>query len=257
MTSEIVSFDLETTGLQPKHDHVIQLSAVKFNSTTFEIVESKNWYIRPSGNYTISPAAQATHGITKEFLDKNGISLDVAGREFLKMIEGCDILTYNGNRFDVNFLYTDLKNWGINFNIEGKRFYDSFGMECRFNPRDLGSVYKKYMGKDMENAHNALADVNATIAVFKAQLEKYNIRDEVDTYMENNIYSPEGSIRVSSKSGDPVVIVMSNGKYKDSEFMSVCEKDPQYIKWFMENVASEYTKAVLRVYYKNNRKGVK
>lgn len=257
MTPEIVSFDLETTGLHPGQDHVIQLGAIKFNSQTFEIIESKNWYIRPSGNYTITPAAQAVHGITKEFLEVNGISLDIAGREFLKMIEGCDLLTYNGNKFDVNFLYTDLKKWGINFNIEGRHFYDAFAMECRFNPRDLSTVYKKYTGKDMENAHNALADVSATVEIFKAQIEKYNIRDEVDAFTENNIYSPEGSIRIASKPSDPLVIVMSNGKYKDSEFMEVCKKDPQYIKWFMENVASEYTKSTLRIYYKNNRDSLK
>ena len=39
--------------------------------------------------------------------------------------------------------------------------------------------------------------------------------------------------------------------------MTVAELDPGYIKWFMENVASDYTKAVLREYYKKNRKTVK
>jgi hypothetical protein len=35
--------------------------------------------------------------------------------------------------------------------------------------------------------------------------------------------------------------------------MDVTRKDTNYIKWYMENVASDYTKNVLSKYYKKNR----
>ena len=40
---------------------------------------------------------------------------------------------------------------------------------------------------------------------------------------------------------------------KDEEFMKVCKQDPSYIKWFMESVATDYTKKLLREYYSKHR----
>ena len=39
--------------------------------------------------------------------------------------------------------------------------------------------------------------------------------------------------------------------------MEVSKKDPGYIKWYMENLAADYTKNILREYYAKNRKIVK
>ena len=65
----IVCWDVETTGLNPKEDFMIQLAVSKFSKETMEIIESKKWYVKPAHNYTISPQAQAVHGLTKEFIE--------------------------------------------------------------------------------------------------------------------------------------------------------------------------------------------
>ena len=81
--------------------------------------------------------------------------------------------------------------------------------------------------------------------------------EEVKEWQENKILTPDGSIRyrdINDPEGD---IVFSIGKYKDKEFMSVYESDYNYIKWFLNNVATDYTKAILRDYYKKNKKTVK
>jgi hypothetical protein len=76
----------------------------------------------------------------------------------------------------------------------------------------------------------------------------------MDKMEENYIDSPERS--VCYKPGinpDEKIIVFATGKHKDEEFMKVCKQDPSYIKWFMENVASEFTKNMLRTYYNKHR----
>lgn len=250
----IVCWDVETTGLNPKEDFMIQLAVSKFSKETMEIVESKKWYVKPAHNYTISPQAQAVHGLTKEFIEANGVYFKELAPEFFKMIEDADLLTYNGNTFDIKFLNEECKRWNLPLPIVGKNFYDAFAMECRFHPRNLSAVYKTYTGKDLEGAHDALADVHATIDVFKHQLQTQGVTfDEIDTWQENNLLTPDGSIRNAAAAGEPIKIVFAVGKYKDSEFMEISKKDPNYIKWYMENIASDYTKDVLRKYYIANR----
>lgn len=250
----IVCWDVETTGLNPKEDFIIQLAAVKFDKCTFEEIASRKWYIKPAHVYTISPSAQAVHGLTKEFIDANGVYFKDISEDFFDLIKDADLLTYNGNTFDVKFLNEECKRWGIELPIYGKRFYDSFAMECRFHPRNLSQVYKNYTEKELEDAHDAFNDVRATLEIFKHQLKKFNLNyTDIDNWSENNLLTPDGTIRNAGAPGEPLRIVFAVGKYKDSEFMDITKKDPGYIKWYMENLASNYTRKILSNYYAKYR----
>lgn len=257
MNHYIVAFDVETTGLSQTEDYVIQLSAVKFEKFTYKRVKEFNHYIKPIRAYEIKQGAFEAHGLTKEFIEKNGVPLAEVAQEFVDMFDDADVLTFNGNRFDVNMIYKDLLMIGIEFPMEGKIFYDSYGIETRLNPRKLSNVYFNYTGFCLEDAHNSMADVDATIEVFKHQLEVLNedneTGEEVDDWSENHLYSPEGSIRNASSGSEPERIVFNIGKYKDQEFMSVCKTDPGYISWFKDKVASPYTWGLLSKYYKTHR----
>ena len=247
---DIVCFDVETTGLSQKEDFIIQLSMIKINSS-FKELDRKSWYIKPVHNYEIKPTAIEKHGITKEFLEENGVNLKDIGQEIIDFIGDCDLLTYNGNSFDIGFLYKDLKIVGFELDIQNKICYDAFLLYKTLYPSTLEAVYKRYTGKDLEGAHNAINDVEATIEVYKA------LRSESVDIDENifNIASPEGSIKRVNIDGVES-LVFAFGKYKDDEFYSVYKKDPQYIKWFLNNIASEYTFNMLKKYCekcKNNK----
>jgi DNA polymerase-3 subunit alpha (Gram-positive type) len=43
----IVSFDLETTGLDKFHDKIIEIAMIKFSEETFEIIETYSCFIDP------------------------------------------------------------------------------------------------------------------------------------------------------------------------------------------------------------------
>jgi DNA polymerase-3 subunit epsilon len=254
MHKYIVALDCETTGLNPKEDFIIQLACAKFDKVSGDIIKTNKWYIKPAHSYTISPKAQEVHGLSKEFIDANGVYFKEIVPEFFEMMKDADLLTYNGNSFDIKFLNEECKRWGIELPIYGKKFYDAFSMECRFNPRNLSAVFKKYMGYEFEDAHDALGDVLATIEVFKAQLKTHELNyEDIDQFQENNLLTPDGTIRNAAAPGEDIRIVFAVGKYRDSEFMEVSRKDPSYIKWYMENLAADYTKRVLKEYYAKNR----
>ena len=256
----IVAFDVETTGVDTSNDFVIQLSAVKFDKD-FNEVGMMNFYVLPTSDFEIRPEAQEKHGIDKSFIIENGTLLTIVGKEFLDFIEDCDLLSYNGNSFDVKILSKDLRSVGLDFPLD-KTFYDSLLLETKLCPRTLDATYKKYTGKDLEGAHNSLYDVYATIEVFKHQMNMFKQDDECSTdsdeavfayvagFDESKIFDIDGMIK---KEGD--TIVFRKGKHRGVEFMKVAKEDPGYIKWFMTNKDfSDHTKNILRNYYISNRK---
>lgn len=251
--NDIVCFDVETTGLSQKDDYVIQLACVKFDRNTFEIKDKRNWYIKPIHQYKISQGAFEAHGISKEWLDENGQDLRDIAPIFLEFIDGCDYLTYNGNNFDMGMVAKDLALLGYELPMEGKKFYDSYALECKKNPRNLSTIYKKYTGKDLDGAHDAFNDVKGTIEIFKHQMSELETDyDSIDDWDESNLLTPDGTVRRSNLNGVPE-IVFAVGKHRDEEFMKVCESDYGYIKWYMENIATDYTKKILKQYYAEHR----
>ena len=256
MHQYILAFDVETTGLSQKDDFIIQLSAIQFKKGTFETIRTFDHYIRPSLEFEINSGAYEAHGLTKEFIEENGVPLRTVIDEFLEMWNESDILTFNGNRFDINMLYNNLLGIGVNLPMEGKIFYDSYAIEAKLFPRTLSAVYEKYTGRCLEGAHNSLADVEATVEVFKYQcgmIDEVFENENIDTWPENQLYSPEGSIRNATNMGREDYLVFNMGKYKDREFMEICKLDPQYISWFKDKVASPYTWRLLSNYYKKHR----
>lgn len=249
MSKNIVCFDVETTGISFIDDYIIQLAMIKLDANLNQ-VDSKNWYIKPCRNYNISNGALEAHGLTKEFINEHGVNLKDIAQEILDFVEDCNYLTYNGNSFDVRFLYKDLEMVGYEFPIEGKIFYDAFVLYKKYHPCTLSSIYKQYTGEELAGAHDAFTDVKATIEVFKGVFKEqemiYNEWDDID---ECKLLSPEGSIRKNTM-GD---IVFAVGKYKDSEFCEVYKKDPSYIKWFGDKVATGYTKKIINEYVRKRK----
>ena len=72
---QLVCFDTETTGLDVQKEHIIQLSLVKFDTDTWQILGQRDWYLLPEGEFTIAPEAEAVHHISKAYLMEHGVSL--------------------------------------------------------------------------------------------------------------------------------------------------------------------------------------
>lgn len=260
--SYICITDIETTGLSAQFDWIIQLSAVKFDRETFKIVDKFNRYVIPRGDWHIHPDATAVHGLTEEFIKSNGKSLKKIGPEYLDFIDGCDIMGYNSNQFDILRIYKDFTDSGLNFPIDGVQFYDVLGMERKIHPNDLGSVFGRYTGKTMEqaglSAHDSLSDCMATLEVFKCQMELLdNDWDTINEWRENQLLTPDGTVRNVSPHGQQPLIVFNQGKYKDRDVYEVMKDDPGYMKWAAKNMFTSYTLNFVRKYCSERKRADK
>lgn len=178
------------------------------------------------------------------------------------MIEGTAILTYNGSTFDISFIQREFEREGLETGFENHEFIDGYDIERRLNSNKLTDAYRRYYGKDFEDAHDAMADVRATIAVFKAQCEKHRtaineetgkevITESIEQITEMMQTSPEGFVYLDKEG----VLKFRIGKFKEYPVVDVCKQNPSYIKWLFtpnngDNVCTNLTKkAIKNAYY--------
>ena len=245
LKNNIVFFDIETTGLDKKKDKIIQIGAVKY-SPKWKKLDEISHYILPDEPWSITKEAFEKHGLTKEFIEQHGVPLKSIYNEWIKFIDKCDILTYNGTICDIPFMYAEFGKLGLDPMILNHRHIDVYSIERKINSNKLEDVYRRYTGKDPINAHDANSDSKMTANVFYEQLKRYNLNEIIDE-KDLKIDFPEDILKLN----DEQRIIFNGGKHKDEFVYDVCRKDPSYIKWLFENVLSSYSKDKIMEEYKN------
>ena len=149
----ISCIDIETTGLNRTVDRIIQLSVTNFQLNEQNepvILESKNWYILPSGYWTITPDAYYIHNISEDFIRENGVSIKSIYDDFMKTIQNHPILTYNGATFDISFIQREFEREMLETGFQDHQYIDSYDIEKKLNSNKLTDVYRRYYGEDFE-----------------------------------------------------------------------------------------------------------
>lgn len=164
----LVIFDLETTGLFPRKDRIIELGAIKVCPDGTEV--ERTWLLNPT--IPIPPETSEIHGITDEIVKDCPTFADLAD-EIFAFFEDCDVGGFNSDRYDIPCLEEEFARVGLNFGSSLRRHIDVQRIYHRMEPRDLTSAVKKYLHRDHTGAHGAGADTRATLEVLKAQLELY------------------------------------------------------------------------------------
>lgn len=96
---DYVVFDLETTGIRPGFDKIIEISAVKVRN--HEAADQYSTLVDPQMH--IPEAATAVNGITDEMV-KGAPSIEEAVRGFLRFIEDDILVGHNIHTFDMHFI---------------------------------------------------------------------------------------------------------------------------------------------------------
>jgi len=114
-------------------------------------------------------------------------------------------------------------------------------------PRTLSAAYKFYCKKEHEEAHNALADVEAAAEVLGAQLKKYQeIRDWDFIYKIHHTSDDrfvDNDRKFYWRSGEAF---LAFSKHKDRSLAEVAEKDPGFLNWILAADFSDETKDIVR-----------
>jgi DNA polymerase-3 subunit epsilon len=134
----------------------------------------------------------------------------------------------------------------MDVDLSNRRMVDVQHIFYTMEPRTLSAAYKYYCHKELENAHSAEADVNATIEVLHAQVERYEkLGDSIDSILstigEEKIVDYARRFSFNEKG----IEVFNFGKFKGMAVTDVLKKEPQYYDWMMKGDFPLHTKQKL------------
>lgn len=213
---QITAYDFETTGVDPHSCEPVQMAAIvaiinedgsyEKISETCEILHCDNEI--PDGAFKV-------HGISTEMAQA---SLIFPHHYVTEHIQGA-VLGYNNKAYDDHIA----RRYGADIG----RSVDVFTAVNRLKSKgvlskaSLSAAYKHFTGKDAENAHDALADVEMTLELIPHLMEEL----ELETFTEFCEYleTPQGSLDA----------VWPFGKWKGKK---VCNLPPSYVRWALENM---------------------
>jgi len=242
LTKPLVFFDLETTGVNIATDRIVEISILKIYPNGNK--ESKTWLVNPE--IEIPEEASAIHGITNEKVVTEPTFKELA-HNIHEMIEGADLAGFNSNRFDIPLLAEELLRVGIDFNMNNRKAIDVQVIFHKKEQRTLSAGYQFYCGKELDDAHSAEADTNATYEILKAQLDRYeDIGNSVDALSEYSSHTKRADFAGFILLNDEGQEVFSFGKYKGRTVIEVLQENPGYHAWIQNADFPLYTKKVLR-----------
>lgn len=254
---DIVFFDLETTGLNVVTDRIVQFAGVRYHADG-RPPERLVQYVNPGR--PIPAETTAVHGISDARVAGEPTFDDFADHLY-DWIGEADLGGYNLNRFDVPVLLEEFDRVGIRFGLAGRRIVDVQEIFYKMEPRTLAGALRFYRKEEMTNAHDALADVEATVRVLEGQLARYADADFVagdgsvserpvraDIAALHDFTQRPGQLDATNRlredaSGE---VVFNFGKYKGKRARDVFKREPSYYKWIQDKDFSVQVKEITR-----------
>jgi len=264
---DLCFFDVESTGLSVVRDRILQIAIIKYFKNGDEPKEL-TMLINPG--IPISEEAMNVHGITPKMLSNKPTFARVAD-ELFNFIGNADLAGYNSNRFDVPMLMEEFARVGIEFSMDRRRTIDVQRIFYKMEPRTLSAALKYYTGKSIENAHDALADVKATVDVLKGQLEMYKDVDLVDgdgnvteRPVQNDMkllheFTTDDKMidaTMKLKYNHEGVIIFNFGKYNGKPAAKVLYEDRNYYNWILNKEFSSQVKQLVKKLLKEYQKDI-
>ncbi|MCB0685278.1 MAG: 3'-5' exonuclease [Saprospiraceae bacterium] len=259
LKKDLCFFDVEATGLHVIRDRIIQIAIKKFFADG-RPVATYDQLINPG--IPISQEAMDITGITPADLRNKPTFIQVA-KDIFDFIGNADLAGYNSNRFDIPILMEEFARAGYDFSLDGRRSIDVQRIFYRMEPRSLKAAHRFYCGEEMGNSHNALDDVEATVAVLRGQLARYEGVDLVDDeeYMEAPVKNDV--IALHEFTNDPKMldvtqrlkydhqgeVIFNFGRYLGRSVKEVLRDDRDYYHWILKKEFSVQVKSIVKKIY--------
>lgn len=237
----IVFFDLETTGLNPYEDKIVEICVIKLMPDGSREVKTR----RINPGVPIPQECTDVHGISNEDVEDcpNFAALANGIFDFFK---GSDVGGYNIINFDLPMLTEEFKRCELTLNLAEFKIVDIQKIFFKREPRTLAAAMKFYCNEEIENAHSAEADVEATIKVMEGQFQKYEDLprnpDEISLECRDERWADAlGKLCWSGKD-----VALNFGNKKGSILKDMAKYERGYLEWMIKKDFPEDTKEILR-----------
>ena len=239
-------FDLETTGIDPDKDRIIQIAIIRVELDG----RRKTYETLVNPEIPIPPDSTKVHGIKdSDVQDKPTFSQ--IRREVEEFLQDAALGGFNSINFDTPLLMAELKRCEGELDLRNVMQVDAMRIFHTMERRDLTAAYRFYCDKELVGAHSALVDTEATLDILDAQLGRYEDvpRDLAELHRFCNPHEGKFVDRrrkfLWSESDEAV---FTFGKYKNQSLNEVCkdQRGRGYLEWMLGKDFNEEVKDILR-----------
>ncbi len=246
---KIVAFDLETTGLNPETDRILEFCFIELDE---ELNEKGRWTRLVNPGITIPQETIDIHGITDDMVaDEPPFSTHATRIE--KLVEGAVLLGHNV-RFDMSFLHAELVRAGRPGLDVNHPHMDTAQVERMVNSHRLGACFKRYTGNDLDDAHRSEADTAATVDVLRGQMAKHadvlpDTMEGMTSHQLQRHFNPDAISKKFLDHGRKFYELdgktyFAFGKFRDQAIDKENGDHTSYLAWMKDRDFAEDTKAV-------------
>ena len=171
MLKSYVCFDLETTGLDPLYNEIIEIGALKVRDG--KVAERFMEFIHPQEE--ISPMITNLTGITNEMV-ANARPADAVISDFLEFCED-DVLIGHNVGFDYSFMKSGASNLGLTFEKFGIDTFKIAQRTLKSLPSKSLSSLCEYYQIENKAAHRAYYDALATAKLYQTLAHYFENED--------------------------------------------------------------------------------
>lgn len=186
----VIIFDLETSGLNPYHDDIIEIGAKLLKEdSSFQML------VKPKSGRPVSKKITEITGITNRDLRANGQSWENAYSEFYNWFfentkdkENITLVSHNGDTFDFVFFKRMLNDLStlvdkVNIDVEKINFIDTLPLSKRLYPNrtyyNQPSLARTF-SIIVDNAHRAMGDVIVLEQLYSRIMIDFKINTKID-----------------------------------------------------------------------------
>jgi len=238
----LVVFDLETTGLSVNLDRIVEIAYLKIMPNGQML--KGDWLLNPE--MKIPAEALAIHGISDDKVKEAPTFKEKAG-ELYEIFNDCAYSGFNVFGYDLPMLKREFLRAGKDFDYANAKVIDAKVIYHCMEPRTLAAAYKFYCKKEHKEAHNALADVEATAKILAKQLEKYEEARDWDFIYKIHHSADDRFVDNDRKfywrSGEAY---FAFSKHKDRPLEEIAKVDRGFLEWIISADFSEETKDIVR-----------
>lgn len=182
--AEFVCIDVETTGLDPANDRVIELAAIVF--TQNETLGEFETLINPQRE--IPAESQAIHNITNEMVQGKPAIANVLP-EFLSFVGNRTIIGH-GIQFDIDIICHEAQRAGIPCSLQKNGSFDTLRLARLYgeSPSNSLDMLRRHFNIQAEGAHRAKSDVLVNIQVFRRLTHRFSTTEQIEAALAKPIF---------------------------------------------------------------------
>jgi DNA polymerase-3 subunit epsilon len=241
----ILFFDTETTGL-PKNwkapitdlenwPRLVQIAYLVYDFDG-NLIHSCNEIIKPNG-FTIPKDASKIHGITAEIATRRGSNIEDVFEIFSIHLKRAKVIVAHNMAYDEKIIGSELIRMGLDNILDSKEKICTMestvdlckiGVSYGYKWPKLEEIHRFLFKHDFEDAHDALADIQATAKCFW-ELKKIGVIKLLQNYRPSNFNSTIEKFKEYS--------MLNENKYFDVPFLTIDREGEE--SWILYNTKLE------------------